>query len=153
MPRLELILLPLASAGGYNALSFLFFSSGPPTGSSAPPSMRCGKCRQSMATSVASSSQHENPQTEPSGVQAAIPLSFCGDWPDGRPVQPSESGRIVAFPRVGGPDETNRKDSRSAKVGGIQPLDEPALPLVPGAEGGEEAGELRCLSALPGTLA
>ena len=41
----------------------------------------------------------------------------------------------------------------SAKAGGIQTLEEPALPLVPGAEGGEEAGELRRLSAFPGTLA
>ncbi len=88
MPRLELILLPLASAGGYNALYLLFISSGPPT--SPPPLPRCGKCRQTMAISVASSSQHENPQTEPSGVQAAIPLSFCGDSPDGQPVQPAE---------------------------------------------------------------
>jgi hypothetical protein len=41
----------------------------------------------------------------------------------------------------------------SAKVGGIQTLEKPALPLVPGAEGGEAAGELRHLSAFPGTLA
>ncbi len=41
----------------------------------------------------------------------------------------------------------------SAEVGGVQPFDEFVLPLVPGAEGGEEAGEFRCLSAFPGTLA
>lgn len=44
-------------------------------------------------------------------------------------------------------------EGRSAKVGGIQTLEEPALPLVQGAEGGEAAGELRHLSAFPGTLA
>ncbi len=41
----------------------------------------------------------------------------------------------------------------SAEIGGVQPFDEFVLPLVPGAEGGEEAGELRCRSTFPGTLA
>jgi hypothetical protein len=41
----------------------------------------------------------------------------------------------------------------SAEVGGVQPLDEPVLPLVPGAEGGKEAGELRRLSTFLRTLA
>jgi hypothetical protein len=40
----------------------------------------------------------------------------------------------------------------SVEVGGVQPFDEPVLPLVAGAEGSEEAGKLRRLSTFLETL-
>ncbi len=62
--------------------------------------------------------------------------------------------RGSAVVRQSGMGIVDRGNERlSTEVGGVQTFDEPVLPLVPGAEGGEEAGERRHLSIFPGTLA
>lgn len=72
----------------------------------------------------------------------------------GRQVAARLDSRGSAIVRKSGMDIVYRgSECLSAEVGDVQPFDEPVLPLVPGAEGGEEAGELRRLSTFPGTLA
>ncbi len=62
--------------------------------------------------------------------------------------------RGSAIVRKSGMDIVYRwSEHLSAEVGGVQPFDEPVFPLVPGAKGGEEAGELGRFPTFPGTLA